>query len=109
MIRGEIWTRIGDADYPRKPRPVVIVQDNNFEILDSVTICGSTSDPSDLPLFRILIEPSAFNGLQFSCRLMVDKILTIRKRQLGYQIGRLQDKDLARLDRAIATFLGLAD
>jgi mRNA-degrading endonuclease toxin of MazEF toxin-antitoxin module len=40
---------------------------------------------------------------------MVDKILTVRKNRLRYRIGRLDDKDLARLDLAIATFLGLAD
>jgi mRNA-degrading endonuclease toxin of MazEF toxin-antitoxin module len=40
---------------------------------------------------------------------MVDKILTIRKNKLGYRIGRLEDKDITRLDRTIATFLGLTD
>jgi len=109
LIRGEIWTGTDDIDYAGKPRPIVIIQHANFEVLDSVTICGFTGDQTDLPLFRILIEPSASNGLRSSCRVMVDKILTIRKRKLGYRIGRLEDKDIARLDRAIATFLGLAD
>jgi mRNA interferase MazF len=109
LRRGEIWTASGEADYARKPRPVVIVQQENFDTLDSVTICGFTSDPTDLPLFRILVEPSALNGLQSSSRIMVDKILTIRKSKLGYLIGRLSDQDTMRLDRAIATFLGLSD
>ena len=109
MKRGEIWTGADDAQYAEKPRPVVIIQHAHFDVLDSVTICGFTKDPTDLPLFRILIEPSKLNGLQFPSRIMVDKILTIRKNKLGYRIGSLEDKDIIRLDRAIATFLGFTD
>jgi mRNA interferase MazF len=109
LKRGEIWTGADDAQYAEKPRPVVIIQHAHFDVLESVTICGFTKDPTDLPLFRVLIEPSELNGLQFPSRIMVDKILTIRKNKLGYRIGRLEDKDVIRLDRAIATFLGLTD
>jgi mRNA interferase MazF len=109
LKRGEIWTGADDAQYAEKPRPVVIIQHAHFDVLDSVTICGFTKDPTDLPLLRVLIEPSKPNGLQFPSRIMVDKILTIRKNRLGYRVGRLDDKDIVRLDRAIATFLGLTD
>jgi mRNA interferase MazF len=109
LKRGEIWTASGDAEYARKPRPVVIIQHEIFDTLDSVSICGFTSNPTDLPLFRILIEPTAINGLQSPSRVMMDKVLTIRKSNLGYRIGRLNEQDLRRLDRAIATFLGLSD
>ena len=109
MKRGEIWTGADDAQYAGKPRPVVIIQNAHFDVLDSITICGFTKDPTNLPLFRVLVEPSKLNGLEFPSRIMVDKILTIRKNRLGYRIGRLEEKDIARLDRAIATFLGLTD
>jgi len=109
LTRGEIWTGADDAQYAEKLRPVVIIQHAHFDVLDSITICGFTRDPTDLPLFRILIEPSKLNGLKSPSRIMVDKILSIRKAKLGYRIGRLEDKDIARLDRAIATFLGLTD
>ena len=109
MTRGEIWTGADDAQYAEKQRPVVIIQNALFDALDSITICGFTKDPTDLPLFRVPIEPSKQNGLAFPSRIMVDKILTIRKNRLGYRIGRLEDKDIARLDQAIATFLGLTD
>jgi mRNA interferase MazF len=109
LTRGEIWTAADDAQYARKPRPVVVIQNAHFDVLDSITICGFTKDPTELPLFRVLIEPSKLNGLEFPSRIMVDKILIIRKNRLGYSIGRLDDKDIARLELAIATFLGLAD
>lgn len=109
LKRGEIWSAADDVQYAKKPRPVVIIQNAHFNMLDSVTVCGFTKDPTDMTLFRILIEPSKLNGLHFPSRIMVDKILTIRKNKLGHRIGHLEDKDVARLDQAIATFLGLTD
>lgn len=107
LIRGEIWTSASGADYGGKPRPAVIIQSSHFERLASVTICGLTRDPTDLPLFRIPITPSEANGLEFPSRIMVDKILTVPKSKLGYRIGRLDDNELLQLNRAIAIFLGL--
>jgi len=103
LKRGEIWTSASGADYAGKPRPAVIVQD---EQLDSVTICGLTRDPTNLPLFRVAVVPTATNGLEFPSRIMVDKIVTVPRAKLGYRIGRLDDQDLVRLNRALAVFLG---
>jgi mRNA interferase MazF len=109
LTRGEIWTSASGTDYGRKPRPVVIIQHEYFGFLDSVTFCGFTSDPIELPLFRIVIEPSESNGLEFPSRIMVDKILTAPKTKLGYRIGQLGARDIARLNKALAIFLGLVD
>ncbi len=107
MTRGEIWTSASGTDYGGKPRPVVIIQHEHFEFLDSVTFCGFTRDLTEMPLFRIAVEPSASNGLEFPSRIMVDKILTVPKTKLGYRIGQLDERDIARLNQALATFLGL--
>jgi len=106
--RGEIWTVAGGKDYAGKPRPVVILQDDRFEMTDSVTVCAFTTDPTDAPLFRLPIEPSAGNGLRAICRLMVDKITTVPKTRIGARIGRLADEDMVRLNRAVLVFLGIA-
>jgi mRNA interferase MazF len=106
--RGEIWTVAGGEGYAGKPRPAVIVQDDRFDGTTSVTICAFTSDPTDAPLFRPVVEPSESNGLETVSRLMVDKVTTVRKDKLGSHVGRLADEDLLRLDRAILIFLGLA-
>ena len=108
MRRGEIWTVAGGSDYTGKPRPAVIVQDDRFDATDSMTLCSFTTDPADAPLFRPLIEPSERNGLRSPCRLMVDKITTVRRDRLGTCVGRLDDNDVVRLNRAILVFLGLA-
>ncbi len=108
MKRGDVWTVAGGPDYAGKPRPVVIVQDDRFEATASVTICAFTTDPTEAPLFRIAVQPSAKNGLKSQSRLMVDKLTTVPKAKLGAQIGRLDDEDLIRLNRALVVFLGLA-
>ncbi len=108
MKRGEIWTAAAGGDYAGKPRPIVVVQEDRFDATSSITICAFTSDPTDAPLFRVLVEPSETNGLETVSRLMVDKITTIPKARLGRRIGRLADDDLVRLNRAVMIFLGLA-
>ncbi len=90
-----------------KPRPVVIVQDDRFDATDSVTFCAFTTDPTEAPLFRLLIDATSTNGLSEPCSLMVDKITTTRRSNLGRIIGELSREDLIRLDRAVAVFLGL--
>jgi len=108
MKRGELWTIAGGGDYTGKPRPAVIVQDDSFDATDSITLCAFTTDPTEAPLFRVRIEPSDANGLREACSLMVDKLTTVRKDRLGSRIGRLEDQDLVRLNRATLVFLGLA-
>jgi len=90
--RGELWTMAGGPGYASKSRPVVIVQDDAFAARDSVTVCLITTDPADLPVFRIAVDPTAENGLKAISRLMVDKVTTVPR----------------RLNRSLLVFLGLA-
>lgn len=109
MLRGEIWTASGGADYAGKPRPALIVQDDRFAGSKSVTLCGLTSALTESPFIRPRIEPSADNGLKEISQVMVDKVTTITVSRLGDRIGRLADADMARVDYALLTFLGLAE
>jgi mRNA interferase MazF len=108
MKRGEIWTLAGGKDYAGKPRPVVILQDDRFDATACVTICAFTTDPTEAPLIRLLVEPSEINGLRTASRLMVDKIATVPRLKIGAHIGRLEASDVVRLNRAVLVFLGLA-
>ena len=107
MRRGEIWTVAGGSDDAGKPRPAAILQDDRFDT-DSVTVCPFTTDPTEAPLFRVEIEPGRENGLSQGCRLMVDKITTVRRSRLGDRVGELSDADIVRLNRAVVVFLGIA-
>ena len=86
----------------------MIVQDDRFDATGSITICVLTSDKTEAPLFRIVIQPSDQNRLATISRLMVDKIATIPKSKLGHRIGHLDAADLIRLNQAMLIFLGLA-
>jgi mRNA interferase MazF len=108
MKRGEVWTASGAKDYTGKPRPVIIVQDDDFDATDSITVCPITTFETEAPLFRLQVEPNDRNGLRVACRLMVDKITTVPKSKMGVLIGRLDNEDLSRLNRAMLVFLGLA-
>ena len=108
MRRGEIWTVAGGPEYTGKPRPVVIVQDDRFDATASITICAFTTDPTPAPLFRLSIDPTSQNGLKTVSYLMVDKLTTVPKKKLGARAGVLDDRDIARLNRAVLVFLGLA-
>jgi len=107
MKRGEVWTVSGPG-YAGKPRPCVIVQDDRFDATASITVCVFTTNQTDAPLFRLPVEPTEGNGLRAASRLMVDKVTTVPRDRLGRRLGRLDDPDRTRLDRAILVFLGLA-
>lgn len=108
MKRGEVWTVAGGPGYTGKPRPVAIVQDDRFEGLESITFCPFTTNPTPAPLFRLPVKPSDRNGLREESSLMADKITTVARVKLGRRIGRLDDEDVVRLNRAVMVFLGLA-
>ena len=95
-------------DYAGKSRPVVILQDDRFDATASVTVCAFTTNTTDAPLFRLAVEPSETNGLRISSRLMVDKITTVSRAEIGTHVGRLEDQDMLQLNRAVLVFLGIA-
>ncbi len=108
MNRGEIRTASAGRGYVGKPRPVVIVQDDRFDATATVNVCAFTTDPTDAPLIRLLIEADEVTGIRDSSRLMIDKITTIPRSKLGERIGQLSDDDMIKLSRSLVVFLGLA-
>ena len=108
MRRGDVWIASAGNDYAGKPRPVVIVQDDSFDATASITVCAFTTDQTDAPLIRLLIEPDEQSGLRLVSRLMVDKITTVPRSKLAKRIGRLNDQDIIRLNQSMLVFLGLA-
>lgn len=109
MKRGDVVTVAASGDYG-KPRPAVIVQTDALPAKHaSVIICQMTSDIVETPDIRVTIEPSEKNGLRTRSQIMADKPVTIRRERVGNRIGSLHEKDLARLNVALAFVMGLAD
>jgi mRNA interferase MazF len=109
MKRGDIVTVAATGDHG-KPRPAVIVQTDALPASHaSVVVCQMTSDWSDAADFRVPVDPTETNGLRVRSQVMADKPVTIRRERVGRRIGRLDDRDLTRLNVALAFVMGLAD
>ena len=107
--RGDVVTVAASGDYG-KPRPAVVVQSDVFPAEHaSVVVCQMTSTLNDAPDFRLTIAPSMLNGLRIPSQIMADKPVAVRRERIGARIGQLDRQDVARLNRALAFCLGLAD
>lgn len=107
MRRGEIWTGAGGS-YLSKPRPVIVIQDDNFANLDSVTVVPLTSVDARAPLLRPDIAATTESGLDQPSWAMIDKISTLRRPQLVNRLGAVSEEELRRVERLLAMFLGFA-
>jgi mRNA interferase MazF len=109
MRRGDVVVVAATGDYG-KPRPAVIVQTDAFpETCTAVVICQMTLEIVEAPDFRVTINPTRQNGLRVRSQVMADKPVTVRRTRIGQSIGRLDDRDIGRLDVALAFVMGLAD
>lgn len=107
MKRGDVVMVAVAGDYG-KPRPAVVVQADLFnEAHPSVTVLPLTSTIVDAPLFRITVDPGRENGLVRVSQIMVDKVLTLPRQQVGKAIGRLGDDLMIRVGRALAVWAGV--
>ncbi len=108
MKRGEIWTASGGPDYSGKPRPVLIIQDDQFDATGSITICHLTTHDAGTKYARAPVQPDANNGLRQPSMAMTDKITSLPRERLGNRLGTLKPTAMAPINRAILVFLGLA-
>lgn len=107
MRRGELWTVAGGV-YAAKPRPAVVVQDDVFELTDSVTVAPLTTTLTDAPFLRLRIPADGIAGLAQDSDVMVDKLTTVRRSNVQVRIGRLSSQQMVELERLMMTFLGMA-
>ena len=105
MKRGDLVTVILPGAYG-KPRPAVIVQSDRYEAMESVTFLPMTSEVLPKQVFRITVAPTTENRLQTQSQIMADKCSTLPLAKVGQVFGHLGAADLARVDRALAAFLG---
>ena len=82
MKRGDIVVVSAPGDYG-KPRPAVVVQSDWLDGADSVLVALMTSALVDAPLYRLLIEPDAGNGLTAPSQVMVDEIVALPRAKCG--------------------------
>lgn len=108
MNRGELWTVAGGV-YASKPRPALVIQDDHFDHTDSVVVLPLSTTVVDAPLLRVRVPSTATTGIQSESYIMIDKITTVRRSHVGQRIGRVSSTILVEVERALLTFLGIAD
>jgi mRNA interferase MazF len=106
MSRADIVSVVLPGAYG-KPRPAVLVQDDSFAALPSVTVLPITSELRDLPPLRITIPPGPESGLRIRSQIQIDKVITIPKSRIGERIGTVNDPTMEHVNVALKRFLGL--
>jgi mRNA interferase MazF len=107
MLRGEVWTLL-DEIYASKSRPVVVMQSEIGDVFDSIVLClFTTHEPDSLPL-RVKIDPTIENGLKTTSYVMVDKIASADRRELGELIGVLTDTQMHEINRRLVKLLDIS-
>ena len=108
MKRGTLVLVRMKGDYSGKPRPAVVVQSDLFNHTHpSITVCPITSQRVDAPLFRVSITPAASNGLKKPSQVMADKIFSVRRENIGGEIGILDGESMLHIEQALRTWLQL--
>jgi mRNA interferase MazF len=105
--RGDLVTIVLSGDYG-KPRPALVVQDDAFEALPSVTVLRLTSELHDWPLFRVAIDANPTNGLQKRSQIMIDKAAIVPRAKIGRFLGRVDHDTMQAVGSALAKFLGIS-
>ena len=106
MKRGEIWT-LRDRQYASKARPVIVIQNDEFDNFDSVILCLFTTFDSSQIKVRVPISPTPENGLHSLSYVMTDKIVTVDKTLLGEKIGVVSDADMEAISEHLRAILAL--
>lgn len=106
MKRGEVWTAAGSG-YASKPRPVVIMQSDDFDQLESVIVCLITSKDTVGGPSRVPVPAAPGNGLAEDSVVMADKVVAMRRSRLGERLGTLGDGDMREIEGALRLVMGL--
>lgn len=108
MKRGDIHTAATGHGFGGKPRPVLIIQADEFSGLTKVLVALIGSPVEQAERIRVRMEPDTANGLLAPSDVMVDTIIAVRRDKFGRHVGHLADADMSRVDTALLAILGFA-
>jgi len=91
-----------------RPRPVVVVQADEFNQTTTLLVCPITSNVTENLAIRPMVEPKPENGLRIRSQIMADKMLALPRDHIRQQIGIVGFKTMSQLDAALLLVLGLA-
>ncbi len=105
--RGTVLTAALGGGTGRKPRPAIVVQASDIDFPETLVVVPFTRAESAAPNLRPLFFPDEVNGLHESSNLMTNRIVAVRKSDIGKVVGTMSDDDMDRVDAALSLLLGL--
>jgi mRNA interferase MazF len=93
----------------QKERPCVVLTATHvtpllrYPLLGVVPLTGTTGLGSLYPI----IQPSAGNALSKPSSALVDQVRAIDRSRVRYEMGRVTDEEMRRIERGVCAFLGL--
>jgi mRNA interferase MazF len=108
LKRGEIYEASEKGVLARKPRPVLVLQNDRANAAHlTITICLLSTQLTGFDGFRVLVAPSEGNGLESASEVQVDRIFSYRPESLIQRIGVLSSVDMERVETALRRWLEL--
>lgn len=108
MRRGEIYGAATGSGYGSKPRPVLVIQGDDYVPGVHVIVALIGSPIENPPSIRIPVAATAANGLDHDSLIEVDILVTVKHTQFGPRFGTLEHEVMDRVDRALLMLLGFA-
>jgi len=106
LTRGDIFTAATGHGFGRKPRPVLVLQADEYRDTGLLLTVGITGDLTASPTLRTRLQPTPGNGLRKVSDVMVDLILPVREDKFGRRIGTIDAADMTRVENALLIILG---
>lgn len=106
MKRRDIGVANAPGDYGKPHQALVVQTDLLNDTHGNVVARLITSDIVETPLFRILLEPAAANGLEKRSQIKIDKVVALRRERIGKVIGSLDADTMLQVNRSLALMLG---
>ncbi len=85
-----------------------MLQADEFEGTDSITVVPLTTALIDAPMLRVPLDVDEGSGLSKASHAMIDKVTTVRRANVVERVGSVSAKRLTDIERALVVFLGLA-
>jgi mRNA interferase MazF len=99
---------VRDPAYAGKARPAVAVQSDVVSAtFESAIMVALTTFDSAAARNRVRLDSTPANGLKEASYVMTEKPFTVRAERLGMRVGVLDEGDLLRVSRSLASVLGI--
>lgn len=112
ISRGSVWwADLGEpqGSRPAKVRPVLVIQDNSFNAsgVNTTLVAAITSNTRLAAMPGNVFLPAASSGLPRDSVVNVTALVTLNKRDLRDEAGRVPAGLMREVDRGLRTVLGL--